>query len=89
MLPKYQKKGIGSKLIEEVHRLAVELGYSYSIVLRSDGFYTKFGYKPAIDFGIGAPFDVPKELFMALKLKDEAPEIRGIVEYAEEFGIKK
>ena len=87
VLPEYQKQGIGSKLIEEGHRIAKELGYHYSVVLGSEKYYTKFGYIPAIKFGIKAPFDVPNENFMAIKLNDTNTEIKGIVKYAKEFGV--
>ena len=87
VLPEYQKQGIGSKLIEEGHRIAKELGYHYSVVLGSEKYYTKFGYIPAIKFGIKAPFDVPNENFMAIKLNDTNTEIKGIVKYTKEFGV--
>ena len=52
VLPEYQKQGIGSKLIEEGHKIAKKLGYHYSIVLGSENYYPKFGYIPAIQYGI-------------------------------------
>ena len=63
VLPKYQKKGIGSKLIKEGHIIAKKLGYHYSVVLGSNEYYSKFGYIPAIEYGIKAPFDVQSENF--------------------------
>ena len=81
------KEGIGSVLIQEGHKKAKELGYHYSVVLGSDKYYTKFGYIPAKEYGIVAPFDVPDENFMAIKLNDIDIEIKGIVQYAKEFGI--
>lgn len=87
VLPEYQKQGIGSELIKEGHKLAKDLGYHYSVVLGSDKYYTKFGYIPAIKYGIKAPFEVPDENFMAIKLNDTDTEVRGIVKYAKEFGI--
>ena len=51
VLPEYQKQGIGSKLIEEGHRIAKELGYHYSVFLGSEKYYPKFGYIPAIAVG--------------------------------------
>ncbi len=85
ILPKYQKCGIGKTLIEKGHKIAKELGYSYSIVLGSDGYYPKFGYTKASDYNIYAPFEVPSEYFMAIKLNDEL--VEGTVKYAKEFGI--
>ena len=87
ILPEYQKQGIGKKLIEKGHQIAKELGYHYSIVLGSETYYSKSGYSPAIDYGIKAPFEVPSENFMAIKLNHTDKEIIGIVEYAKEFGI--
>ncbi len=87
VLPEYQKKGIGSVLIQEGHKKARELGYHYSVVLGSDKYYPKFGYIPTKEYGIVAPFDVPDENFMAIKLNDAEIEIKGIVQYAKEFGV--
>ena len=87
VLPEYQHQGVGSKLIEEGHKIAKNLGYHYSVVLGSEKYYPKFGYIPAIQYGIKAPFDVPNENFMAIKLNEANTEIKGIVQYAKEFGI--
>ena len=87
VLPEYQKQGIGSMLIEQGHKIAKKLGYHYSIVLGSENYYPKFGYIPATQYGIQAPFDVSNENFMAVKLNDTDIEIKGIVQYAKEFGI--
>ena len=87
ILPEYQRKGIGRALIKEGHRIAKNLGYHYSIVLGSEKYYPKFGYVPAINYGIMPPFDVSYENFMAIKLNDTDKEIKGIVKYAKEFGI--
>ena len=87
VLPEYQKQGIGSMLIEQGHKIAKQLGYHYSIVLGSENYYPKFGYIPAIQYGIQAPFDVANENFMAVKLNDADTGIQGVVQYAKEFGI--
>lgn len=87
ILPEYQRQGIGTKLIEEGHKRAKELGYHYSIVLGSEKYYPKFGYIPASEYGIIAPFEVPNENFMAIKLNDTNEEITGLVKYAKEFGL--
>ena len=87
VLPEYQKQGIGRTLIQEGNKKVKELGYHYSVVLGSDKYYPKFGYVSAKEYGIVAPFDVPDENFMAIKLNDTDIEIKGIVQYAKEFGI--
>lgn len=87
VLPEFQKKGVGSALIKEAHRIARELGYQYCLVLGSEKYYPRFGYFPAKEFGVEVPEGMPSENFMAVKLCDSAKEICGSVKYAEEFGI--
>lgn len=87
VLPEYQRKGIGTSLIKEGHKIAKELGYGYSVVLGSEEYYPKSGYLPADMFGINPPFDVPRKNFMAYKINEAAPDIYGIISYAKEFGI--
>lgn len=89
VLPEYQRQGIGTALIREGHRIAGELGYGYSVVLGSETYYPRAGYLPADTFGIKAPFDVPRENFMACRLTENAPAVRGTVRYAKEFGIEE
>lgn len=87
VLPEYQRQGIGSALIVEGHKIAARLNYDYSVVLGSNRYYPKFGYIPASRYNIKAPFDVEDELFMAVKLNENAKEASGTVEYDKAFGI--
>lgn len=87
VVPDRQRRGIGSALGREGHRIAAELGFDWSVVLGSDRYYPRFGYAPARQFGIVAPFDAPDENFMACPLRDGAPAVSGTVVYAPEFGI--
>ncbi len=87
VLPSYQRRGIGLALICEGHRIARQLGYHYSIVLGSPAYYSRAGYLPASLYGIKAPFEVQDEYYMAFKLQDHAPQIKGMVKYDSAFGI--
>lgn len=88
VLPKYQCIGIGSKLIKEGLKKAKEIGYKSVIVLGHDKYYPKFGFIPASNYGIKAPFEVPDEAFMALELVSNGLEsVSGTVVYAKEFLI--
>lgn len=87
VLPEYQRQGIGSALISKGHKRAALLGYSYSVVLGSETYYPRMGYVTARTWGILPPFDVPDENFMAYRLREDAPEVSGIVRYAAAFGI--
>lgn len=88
VLPGYQKKGIGGKLIEAGHRIAREMGYRGIVLLGYPAYYPKFGYKPSVNFGIKPSFEIPAEFFMAVELeKGSLDGVEGVVQYAKEFGI--
>lgn len=85
VLPEYQRQGIGARLIAEGHKRAKKLGYEYSVLIGHPSYYPKFGYVDAAKFGILAPFELPKGVFMAYKLQPEARMINTKVIYPEEF----
>lgn len=87
VVPEFQKQGVGSALIKEGHRIAKELGYEYSLVLGSEVYYPRFGYVPAVQFGVELPEGMPSANFMAIKMQDNDKTISGPVTYAKEFGI--
>lgn len=86
VLPQYQNKGIGNSLIIESIKVAKELGYTSVIVLGEDRYYHRFGFKSTSIWNIRAPFDVPRESFMALELKRESlVQVEGVVTYPKAF----
>lgn len=86
VLPAYQNKGIGRRLIEEGIQAARELGYGSVIVLGHPEYYPKFGFKKASVWGIKAPFEVPDDAFMALELiENSLKDQSGVVEYSKAF----
>ncbi|PPA71107.1 GNAT family N-acetyltransferase [Jeotgalibacillus proteolyticus] len=86
VLPEYQKKGIGSQLINAALLKAKEAGFQSVIVLGHESYYPKFGFKPARLWNIKPPFEVPDEAFMAIELMEGALEnVEGIVQYSEAF----
>jgi predicted N-acetyltransferase YhbS len=88
VLPEFQKRGIGGKLIREGLRKAKELGFESVIVLGHKGYYPKFGFKKASQWGIVCSFEVPDEAFMAIELIEGALSGKaGTIVYPEEFGI--
>lgn len=88
VLPAYQKRGIGSRLIEIDLVQAIEEGFKSVIVLGHTDYYPKFGFKPAINWGIKAPFNVPTNAFMAIELvKGSLMGVSGMVSYLLEFGV--
>jgi predicted N-acetyltransferase YhbS len=88
VLPEYQRRGIGGKLIREGLRKAEELGYESVIVVGHKDYYPRFGFEKASKWGVQAPFEVPDEVFMAIELKKDALQGKsGVIRFAKEFGI--
>lgn len=86
--PGMQKEGIGSKLVREGLQVAAGLGYSFVIVLGHKDYYPRFGFGPAEEWDIRAPFPVPLEVFMALALQPGGLDgLSGVVKYDEAFGL--
>ena len=87
VLPAHQGKGIGGQLIAYAHRRAAALGFGSVVVLGHGNYYPRFGYRPAREYNISLPFEVPDENCMAIELAVGAlNNARGMVEYAAEFG---
>ena len=53
---------------------------------KSSNFIPELSLVAVIDDKL-APFDVPDENFMAIKLNEPDTEVKGVVQYAKEFGI--
>ncbi|MGX7023287.1 GNAT family N-acetyltransferase [Vagococcus hydrophili] len=84
--PDYQKQGIGSKLMLSLEKAASENGEPFIVILGHPEYYSKFGYTPASNFNVKAPFDVPDEFFMIKELqKDSLNNVYGTVKYSKAF----
>jgi putative acetyltransferase len=87
VLPTYQRRGIGSRLIQagldacQAHQLDA------IVVLGSPRFYGRFGFRPAMDFGLSNEY-VNNSDFMIRELRsDVLPRLRGMVRYGPEFRL--
>ncbi|WP_343707875.1 N-acetyltransferase [Flavobacterium sp.] len=86
VLPEFQGKGIGSKLILQGHEIAKSLGYKSVILLGHQDYYPRFGYELCIKYNIKMPFDVPAENCMVIALTENALSgISGEVIYPSQF----
>ena len=65
VLPDFQRKGIGSRLIKDGLAAAAESSSEFVIVLGHPEYYPKFGFAPASATNVGCEFEgVPDEAFM-------------------------
>ncbi len=83
--PDFQKQGIGSALINAGLNKANELEETLIVVLGHPEFYSRFGFKASIDFGIKSPFPVPEDVFMVKPLANYHPRYKGSVIYPPSF----
>jgi putative acetyltransferase len=85
VLPSYQRRGIGSRLVEESLRRAATTAFPLVVVLGHAEYYPRFGFEPAGALGVEAPWDVPPEVWMLLRLPAYRPQARGLVQYPPAF----
>jgi putative acetyltransferase len=83
--PDRQRDGIGSRLVEDGLQRASATAFPLVVVLGHPGYYPRFGFEPAGAYGVRAPWDVPAEAWMVLRLPAYRPEARGLVSYAAAF----
>ncbi len=79
--PKYQNKGIGSKLIKEGIKLLQNINAKGCVLLGEPGYYQRFGFEANQQLVLPG---VPAEYFQALSFCDSIPS--GTVKYHQAFG---
>lgn len=67
--PDWQGQGIGSELIREGLDTALEMDWKAVVVLGDPSYYSRFGFRPASEFGLCCCYEVPSEHFMAMELQ--------------------
>ena len=79
VLPEYQKKGIGKRLIQEgLHQLK-EAHVDIVFVLGHPNYYPRCGFQPANILGFEAPYPIPEEVADAWMVQELTPGIIGTV----------
>ena len=85
MLPEFQEKGIGSKLIRDGVERSKQGGYDAVVLIGEPAYYSRFGFSRAADFGLQNEYGVHDE-FMVLALHEGGLEqVSGMVRYLAEF----
>lgn len=78
----HRGKGVGSSLIKESFRLAREMGYKSVFLVGDPAYYTRFGFRKTVDFGIKNSNGIPDEYVMVCELVQGALEgINGTIEF--------
>ena len=85
--PKFQKQGIGSKLLKYSLDKAKELGYKAVVIYGNPDYYNRFGFVDAKNFKITTSDGLNFDAFMALELyKGSLKGIEG--KFIEDSGFK-
>ena len=86
VLPDYQRRGIGSQLVEAGLTACRHTSYGVVVVLGHPNYYPRFGFTPAKPLGVVWEHDAPEEAFMVKEIQEGAlPQTRGVVKYRPEF----
>ena len=86
VLPEYQRRGIGSRLVEIGNRQLEIAGCPFIVVLGHAEFYPRFGFKPAKPIGVTCEWNVPENVFLILVLdSDRMRGASGLAKYRHEF----
>lgn len=84
--PARQGQGIGSLMIRHTVSLAKEMGFSGIIIFGNPGYYHRFGFRDAREFGITTADGENFEAFMVLELGPASmKDIHGKLELSEAF----
>jgi len=86
VLPEYQQRGIGSKLVEAGSQKLKDRGCPFIIVIGHANYYPRFGFSPARRYGIQCEWEVPDDVFMLLILdQGKMQDVSGLAKYRPEF----
>jgi putative acetyltransferase len=86
VVPTQQRKGIGSALVMVGLEKCKELGFGAVIVLGHIRYYPRFGFTPAVHFGIECEYEVPQDAFMVMELEPGyLTGAHGIIKYHPAF----
>jgi putative acetyltransferase len=86
VLPRCQRRGIGSRLVREVLAAAAALAEAVVVVLGEPAFYGRFGFEPARSHGLGCEYPGADDAFQVIELVPGALRGRsGLVRYRPEF----
>ena len=87
VMPKLQRQGIGTQMVQAGIETIKSKGWPFVIVLGHSDYYLRFGFEQASHKGIRCQWEgVPDEAFMILILDEKAMEgISGVARYRSEF----
>ena len=87
VVPKHQRRGVGSSLVRAGLEACKTLGFGAVVVLGHPEYYPRFGFSPAVGYGIRCEYEVPGDTFMVIELQPGFLKgVTGTVKYHVAFG---
>ena len=85
VLSSHRRRGIAAKLVEAGLAASRAAGFGWAVVLGEPGYYSRFGFRPAGEFGLSDEYG-GGDAFQAMELiPGVLPVGAGLVHYASEF----
>lgn len=69
---KWRSKGIGTQLVKECFKIAKKEGYKAVFLVGNPNYYSRFGFKESIEFGIVNTQGIPEQYVLACELITDA-----------------
>jgi putative acetyltransferase len=85
VLPKFQRAGIGSRLMRAGLDLVRRLGYAFVVLLGDPAYYSRFGFKPGRAFDLTSDYGDGDEFQVLELLPGAMAGMGGHVKYIPEF----
>jgi len=90
VLPDYQRRGVGSQLVNAGLEACRAAGYDIVVVLGHPEYYPRFGFVVAASQGLSCEYAVPAEVFMVTELRaGMLRHAHGLVRYRPEFAVRE
>ena len=87
VLPEFQRRGVGSRLIEEGLDHARSLHVPYVVLVGAPGYYARFGFSAASAFDLRDEYGAGSAFQVIELAKGTIPRDGGLVRYAPEFAL--
>lgn len=86
VLPEWQNKGVGSRLVEIGLKKCKDYGYDAVVVLGFPEYYSRLGFVPSVKYGIDSEYEVPPGIFMIQELEENSLKgVSGTLKYHQAF----
>lgn len=93
VMPEFQGKGIGGKLILDTLEKATKLGYSAVFITGGKNYYSRFGFESASKYGVymeGIPMDDEAPFFMVkIFKKDSLKNVSGFYVFDDCYNVNE